>query len=231
MGNRLIEYRQPVTHRTFGCLRNEAQGFGFGVHALFLADFREMFGEQFGRYALQVEPLAARQHCNRNLVHLGRCEQEFHVRWRLFKRFQQRIEGIFRQHVNFVDNVDFVACRHGCIADRLDNLADIVDAGVARRVHLYHVDMPTFGNRAAWFANTARIDGWATLPVWTNAVQRLCNQSRGRCLADSAHASHQECMGKATTLDCVAECLHHRILADQFGKILRTIFTCQHAIR
>jgi hypothetical protein len=50
---------------------------------------------------------------------------------RLFQRFEQRIEGRTREAMHFVDNVDLVARRDRGVADRIDDLTDIVDAGVA----------------------------------------------------------------------------------------------------
>ena len=38
-------------------------------------------------------------------------------------------------------------------------------------------------------------------------------------------------MSDAVALDRVGERLHHRVLADQFGKILRPVFARKHAIR
>jgi hypothetical protein len=106
-----------------------------------------------GRDAAQVEPLAAAEHRDRQLVDLGGGEQELHMRRRFLKCLEQGIESIARQHVNFVDDVDLVARRDGGIAHRLDDLAHVVDAGVAGRVHLDHVDVAAFGDGAAGLAH------------------------------------------------------------------------------
>ena len=83
--------------------------------------------------APQVEALAARQHRHRHLVHFGRREKELHMLRRLLKSFEQRIECILGKHVNFVDDVDLVAGADRGVADRVDDLANVVDAGVRRR--------------------------------------------------------------------------------------------------
>ena len=57
----------------------------------------------------EVEALAARQDGDRDLVRLGRREDELHVRRRLLQRLEQGVERLRRQHVNFVDDVDLVA--------------------------------------------------------------------------------------------------------------------------
>jgi hypothetical protein len=102
---------------------------------------------------------------------------------RLFERLEQGVERIAAEHVNFVDDVDLVARRNGSIAHRLDDLAHVVDAGVAGRVHLDHVDMAPFGNRTARLALAARVDRRAALPIGADAVERLGDQARGAGLA------------------------------------------------
>ena len=183
-----------------------------------------------GGNTLEIKPLTPRQYGNRNLVHLGRRKQEFDVaRW-FFERLQQRGKRVFRQHVDFVDDVNFVACRNGRIAHSLNNLTDIINAGVARGIHFDNIDMATFGNRHTRLAGAARINRWATLPVRTNAVQRLGNQSRRRGFPDTADTSHQKRMRQTVAFDRIAKRLHHRILADKLGKGPRTILTRENAV-
>ena len=230
MGDRLVEDGQPIARRPFGRLRDQRQGIRLGRDLFGLHHMGEMAGQQIGRNAPQVEPLATRQDGDRHLVHFGRREQEFHMRRRLLQRLQQRVEGVFGQHMHFVDNVDLVARGDSGIAHRLDNLAHVIDAGVARRVHLDHVDMPPLGNRGAGFADPARVDRRPALPVRADAVERLGDQPRGRCLADPAHARHQKGMGQPPAPDRIAQRLDHRILPDQLMKTARSIFAREDAI-
>ena len=85
--------------------------------------------------------MAARAHRDRHLLDLGGREQELDVLRRLFERLQQAVEGLLREHVHFVDDVDLGARRDRAIARVLDDLAHVVDAGVRGGVHLDHVDM------------------------------------------------------------------------------------------
>ena len=231
MRDRLVEDRQPVARRPFGRARDQLQRLRLGLDALRLDDMRKMPGQQVGRNAPQVEALAARQDRHRHLVHLGRRQQEFDVRGRLFQRLEQRVERRRRHHVHFVDDVDLEARRHRGIAHRLGHLAHAVDAVVRRGVDLDHVDMPPFGDRPARLAHPARIDRRPTLPVRPDAIECLGDQPRGRRLADPAHPGQQERMGEATALDGVAKRGDHRILADQLAERLRPIFARQHAVR
>ena len=135
--------------------------------------------ELFGGYPFQIKALTPRQDCNRNLVDFCRCEQKLYMARRFFKRLQQRIKRVFGQHVNFVDDVDFVACRHGRVPHSLNNLPHIVYTGVACGIHFDNVDMPTLRDCDTRLASPTRVNSRAALPVGANAVQRLGNQSRG----------------------------------------------------
>ena len=152
------------------------------------------------------------------------------MRGRLFQRFQQRVEGVAAQHVNFVDNIDLVACRDRGIAHRLDDLAHVVDASVAGGVHLDHVDMAAFRDGDTRLAHAARIDRRAALPIRPNTIQRFGDQARGRGLAHPAHAGHQEGMGQPVARDRIGERADHRFLPDQFRKGLGPVFAREHAI-
>ena len=148
----------------------------------------------------------------------------------LLKRFQKRVERVLGQHVNFVDDVDLVARGDRGVAHGLDDLAHVVDAGMAGGIHLDHVDMAPLGDGAARFANAARVDRRSALPVRADAVQRLGDQPRGGGLAHPAHAGHQKGVGQPVALDRIRQRLDHRVLTDQRIEALRAIFACEHAV-
>ena len=92
------------------------------------------------RNLLQVELQAARQHRHRDLLRIGRREHELHVLRRLLERLQHRVEGVAREHVHFVDDVDLVAAGGRRVQRVLEQLAHVVDLRVGRRVELDQVD-------------------------------------------------------------------------------------------
>ena len=63
------------------------------------------------------------------------------MRRRLFQRLEQRVEGVLRQHVHFIDDIDLVAGLDRGIAHALDDLAHVIDTGIGGGIHLDHVDM------------------------------------------------------------------------------------------
>ena len=84
--------------------------------------------------ASKIVSLAAGQNCDRYLVRLGGGKDKFHMLRRFFKRLQERIESLFGEHVDFVDDVDFEASSAGTHGDVLPQLADFVDTAIASSV-------------------------------------------------------------------------------------------------
>ena len=145
--------------------------------------------------------------------------------------FQQAVEGRLGQHMNLVNDVDLEARADSGVAHSLYNLTNIVNAGVAGRVHLDHVDMATFGNGGTRFTLAARIYRGATLPVRSDAIQGLGDKPRGGGFANPAHARHQKGMRQPVTLYGICQRAHHRFLPDQLTEGLRTVFAREYSIR
>ena len=109
MGNGLIEQAECVAQTAIGSFRDHWQ------RGIVVGNF---FGDQnmlqtrndlLRRQRLQMELQATGQHRYRHFLRVGGRQQEHHMRRWLFQGFQQRIETAVRQHVHFVDQVDFVA--------------------------------------------------------------------------------------------------------------------------
>ena len=140
------------------------------------------------RQALEIELQAARQHRHRQLLRIGGREQELHVRRRLLERLQQRVEGVRRQHVHFVDQVDLVAAARRRVLRVVEQLAHVVDLGVARprRPRCRSTKRPASISRHAahspqGVARDARL-----------AVEALGEDARDGGLAHAARAGEQE---------------------------------------
>ncbi len=201
--DRLVEQRQAVAHRSVRRPGNQPDRFILDRDVFLFRDIAEMFGQLRHVEPAQIETLAARQHGDRHLADFGRREDEVHVLRRLFQRLQQGVEGVLRQHVHFVDDVDLVARGDRLVADAFDQLADVVHAGAAGGVHLHHVDMAVLGDGGALLAFTAGRDGDVALPVRADAVQRAGDDPRGRRLADAADARQHVGMRDPTAVDRV----------------------------
>ncbi len=157
-GQRLIEQREPIAHRALGRTRDQRQGVVLGFAAFLGDDLLEVLHQHRHVDAAQIETLAARQHRHRHLAHLGRGEDELHMAGRLFQRLQQRVERALGEHVHLVDEVHLVAGDQWPIARALDDLADVVDAGIGGRVHLQHVRVPPFHDLDAVAAELGHVE-------------------------------------------------------------------------
>ncbi len=192
--DRLIEQRQPVAHRAVGGARDQAERRGRDRNAFGLGDPPIVRDKRLDRHAPQREALAARQHGQRHLADFGRRENEFNVRWRLFERFQQSVERMPGEHVNFVDDVDLVPRRDRAIAHAVQQLAHLVDPGMRGGIHLDHVDMPVLGDRAAMDAVTAGRNRRTAGAIRADAIKGAGDDPGGCGLPDPTHAGEHECL-------------------------------------
>ena len=150
----------------------------------------------------------------RHLAHLGGGEDEFHVPRRLLQRLQEGVEGALGEHVHLVDEVHLVARHQRLVARALDDLADVVDAGVGGGVHLQHVGVPAFHDLGAVAAELGHVEGRLVDAV-ALVVEGAREDAGGRGLADAAHAGQHVALGDAIGGERVPERRHHGLLADQ----------------
>ena len=144
--------------------------------------------------------------------------------WRLFQGLEQAVEGLLRQHVHLVDDVHLVARCVRLVVGAVDQVADVVDAGVRSRIHLHHVEMPALENGAAVLAFLAHVEGGRSFAANRRIVQSASDQPRGGGLAHAAHASEHIGLGDAARGKRIPQRLHHGVLADELGEQPRTVF-------
>ena len=218
MGDRLIQQRKPVAHRSIRGARDQIQRAGGEPDALAPGYVGQVCDQGLRIETAQIEPLAPRDHGDRDLAHLGGGEDELDAFRRLLQRLQQCVEGARRQHVDFVDDVDLVTGGGWQIAHAVDQLANVRHPGTARGVHLENVDVAVLADGDAVLAHTARFTGRPAGAVGADAVQRAGDDARRAGLADAAHAGEDERMGQTIGGDRVGQGADHRILTDQFGE-------------
>ena len=229
-GDGAIEDGERVPDRAFGRARDQHQGGGIGVGTFLGGDRAEMGRERLDLDALQIETLAARQHRDRNLAHLGGGEDELHMLRRLFQRLEQAVEGLLRQHVDLVDDVDLVAGGVRLVVGAVDQVADVVDAGMGGCVHLDHIEMAALEDGAAMDPLLAHVEGRAAGAARRHVVQGAGDQAGGGGLADAAHPGEHVGLGDAPGGKGVPQRLHHGVLADQLGEQLRPVFAGERGV-
>src|SRR5262249_45608875 len=128
-------------------------------------------------------------------------------------------------------NVDLVARADRGIADRVVDLAHVVDAVVGGGIHLDDVDVPALHDRLAMHADHRHFDGRrGDGAVWQLVIERAGENARRRGLADAAHAGQDPGLRDARSLECIRDGAHHRILADQIIEGRGAILACEHAV-
>src|SRR5207247_8873517 len=91
------------------------------------------------------------------------------------------VERRRRQHVHFVDEINFVTTLRRRITNVLAQLAHVLDAIVAGAIDLDHVEAVASGDLAAIVALSAWRDGGSF-----EALDAFGQHTRGRCFADAA---------------------------------------------
>ena len=181
-----------------------------------------MPGDFAGGDVAEIIALAAGKDRGREFFRLGGGEDEFHMLRRLFQRFQQGVERLLREHVDFVDDEDFEPPADGAIRGIRNDIADIVDAGVARGIDLDHVDILAAGDPLAGIAFPAgRIRGAGE----ALAIERLGQDAGHGSLADAARAAEEVRMGDPSGADGFLECLRNVVLPDHLIEVRRAIAT------
>ena len=100
-----------------------------------------------------------------------------------------------------------------------DDLANVVDAGVTRRIDLEHIEVAPLRNLDARVADAARIGRWSFF-----AVERACQDARGRRLSASTRTGEDKRMRNAFARNRVAERTRHHLLPDDIVEALRAVF-------
>ncbi len=213
----LVEDRLGVAHPAGGKPGDEAQCGGLGRHGLRRQDPLELALDLLDRQTANVEPLEARQDRRREVLGVGRREHERDELRRLLERLQEGVPGVLRDLVSLVEDVDLAAQVRRGVLDPLAQVADRIDAAVARGVDLDEIHRPAFADRDARLARVARI---AVLEV--RAVEGLGQDPGEGRLAGPARPDEQDRMRYAVGADRVPERLDDGRLADDLGEGLGT---------
>ncbi len=136
----LVEDGKGVAQGTVGFLGDDVQRFRLGIDAFALGDISQVLGDIVHRNPLEVKNLATRKDGGDNLVLLRRGKDELGIRRWLFQCLQESVEGRCRQHVNLVDDVDFVLPDLRRDPYLVDQIADVIHGVVGCRVELVDVE-------------------------------------------------------------------------------------------
>ena len=135
----MIEEGLSIAQASLCPSRNPIQRIATDVNAFLLGNLALTLGN-FGTCDFtEIEPLTAGENGARNLLCLGRREDEHHLGRGFFKRFQQSVEGMLGEHMHFIDDIDLVAATCGGIANFFTQVADLINPTVRGPIDLQNV--------------------------------------------------------------------------------------------
>ena len=146
--------------------------------------------------------------------------------WRLFKRFQQGVKAVVRQHVHLVDQIDFVAGMGRRVLHVFQQLTGVLDLCLGRGIDFNQVNRSTLGNFRAGPTLTTRCRSDASVTVET-----LGENTRNGGLAHAAGACKQVSMMESPGFQRVHQRLQHMLLPDHLGEVAGSPFSGENLMR
>ncbi len=223
-GDQLVEERQCVARRAPAGPHDEREHPGLDRDALGLAQRLDVVEHRRGRD--ETEGVVMRPRADRadDLFGLGRREDELHVVGRLLDELQQGVEALRRDHVGLVEDEDLEPVARGGEHRPLAQVACVVDAVVARRVDLDHVERTAAVTPEldAAVAHAARHVGGAL-----GAVEAARQDARRRRLAAPARSGEEVGVPDAVAAQRGHEGLGHLGLPDHLAERLGTVAAVQ----
>ena len=216
-GNQLVKQRLGIAHAAVRRTRDDIDGRRGNPDLLLLCDIGKAFRDQVGGNPAQIKPLAARNHGRKHLVHFRRRENEFRMGGRLFNRLEQCVPCAFREHVHFVNNIDFIFGGDRKMEHVLADLPCLVHLCVGRGVDFNDVHIGFIRDGLAGGAFTA---GFTVNGMF--AVERFCKNSRRCGFSDSARSHEKVGMRNPSGPHGILQRSCNMLLTDHVGKPLRT---------
>lgn|GEM_PF-5549039 len=132
----LFKQTDRITHPSPSEAGDELECGFLRVDLLRLGDESETIDDISGPDTFEVIALSPGDNCIRDLVDLGRREDEFDVSWWLFEGLEESIKCSLGEHVDLVDDIDFVLGLRRLELGSFDDIADIINSRIGRRINL-----------------------------------------------------------------------------------------------
>ena len=156
-------------------------------------------------------------------MHFGCAKYKHRMFGRFFQRLQQCVECADAKHVDFVDDVHLILAVDGRILHLFADVACVVHAIVACRVHFDDVKVGVAA-LTAYGTLSARV---AVVVYCLGTVDGACKNLCRTCLTRSASTRKQICVVYLVVQNLVAQRVDDMILPDYVVKRLRTILSIQ----
>jgi len=182
--------------------------------------------DEFRRHPAEIKPLASGDYRQRDLVGFCGGEHKHHIRRRLLKGFQKRIERLAGEHMHLV-NYDHLVSSHRRILDICLKFAGVLNSAVRGAVNLKDIGRAPLGYL---HARGAPVAGMRRGFVRTLAVERLGDYARRGGLPNSARSREKIRVRYPAVLYCPRKSARYVLLPDDLLKGLRTPFSRKNQI-
>ena len=211
----LVQQAQGIPEPPVRLDGHETQSFRFRLDMAAFGHLLQVFRDFIHRGPAEIEPLTPGQDGVQDFLGFRGSQDEHHMFRRFLQGFQQRIEGVGGDHVDFVDDVHLVAAGSGSKIHLLPEFPDFIDAPVGRGVDFHHIPA---GPLRDFPAVAALIAGMSCGPLFT--VQGL-GQDPGRTgLPGTPGTGKQIGMGNSPGFQGVGQSFLDGRLPHQIVKIL-----------
>ena len=173
----------------------------------------------------EVIPLTTGQDSRGDPVRLGGRQHENHMGRRFLQRFQQSVERLVGQHVDFIDDINLIAGLRRRKLHIFPQIANLVDAPVRCGIDLINIHRHAVINQ---FTGTAVIAGRRRRPLL--AVQSFRQDFGGAGLTGSPRSGKQIGVGNTPRHDRIFQRHADMLLADQALEVPRPPLPVQRFI-
>ena len=149
-------------------------------------------------------------------------QDELGIRRRLFQGLQEGVEGGGAEHVDLVDDIDFVLSDLRRDAHLLHQVSDVIHRVVGCRVKLVDVERGVVVERLARFALVAGLHVLCGM----QAVDGLRHDTGTGGLAYASGTAKQERLCECVVADGILQCRGDGLLPDYGVKGRRPVFPC-----
>lgn len=155
-----------------------------------------------------------------DLVDFGRRKDESDMLRRLFKRLKKSIEGTFRKHMDLVDDVYLIFSLGRVELRFFDELADILDSGIACGINLEDIHEFLVLHR-----QTARTgEAGITIFLQIHAIDGLRQYAGHGCLPGSSHSVEQIGADDLSFGERIPKRSFHEFLSHKGFEVFRSVF-------
>ena len=110
------------------------------------------------------------------------CQDKNNMRWWFLQCLKQGVGGFFGEHMDFVDNIDFVTGLVGRVVHFLTEVSDFINAAIAGRINLDDIQSRPLGDCLAHGTGIT----WLILAIIGKAIYGLGQNAPGAGLAGAS---------------------------------------------